>query len=69
MPVHTEDGVTTTRATGWQLADRTTWQLDALRTTTLAQMHQAADDLDFERAALLRDELVAIDAEVASRQG
>lgn len=67
VPVHTDDGVTTARTTAWQLADRTLVQLRALRARAAADMARAADDLDFEQAAVLRDELAAVDAEIARR--
>ena len=68
VPVHTEDGVGTTRSTGWQLADRTPTQLAALRERTAADMAGAAEALDFEAAARLRDDLAALDAEIARRR-
>lgn len=67
VPVHTDAGVGATRATGWQLADRTPRQLDDLREATAAAMTAAAGALEFERAAALRDELGAIEAEVDRR--
>lgn len=67
VPVHTDAGFTTARTTAWQLADRTVVQLGALRTTAARQMAEAAQELDFERAAGLRDELAALDAELARR--
>lgn len=67
VPVHTDEGVTTARTTAWQLADRTATQLDALRATAAKGMTRAAEELDFERAARLRDELAALDAELARR--
>ncbi len=68
VPVHTDDGVGRTRATSWQLADRTPTQLEAQRTETEGQMRRAADALDFEGAARWRDELAAVAAELARRQ-
>lgn len=69
VPVHTEDGVAAARATSWQLADRTLVQLTAQRTRTAREMAEAAQALDFERAGRLRDELAAVDAELARRTG
>lgn len=67
VPVHTEDGVRTARTTSWQLADRTPAQLRRQRERTAAAMARAADDLDFEQAALLRDELAEVDGELGRR--
>lgn len=67
VPVHTDDGVAVARATSWQLADRTPLQLRAQREQTAGAMAAAAADLDFETAARLRDELAAVDAELAGR--
>ncbi len=67
VPVHTEDGVTTARTTAWQLADRTPTQLAAMRTAAARDMAAAAAGLDFERAARLRDDLAALEAEIARR--
>ena len=69
VPVHTEDGVVVARATSWQLADRTPGQLSTQRTRTALEMAEAAEALDFERAGRLRDELTAVDAELARRTG
>ena len=67
VPVHTREGVTTARTTAWQLADRTPVQLTAMREGVADDMARAVAELDFERAARLRDELVAVDAELARR--
>lgn len=67
VPVHTEEGVTTARTTAWQLADRTPTQLSAMRVAAARDMAAAAAGLDFELAARLRDDLVALDAELARR--
>lgn len=69
VPVHTDDGVVVGRTTSWQLADRTVVQLEAQRAATAGEMTSAAEDLDFEKAARLRDELTAVDAELARRRG
>lgn len=68
VPVHTEEGVRVARATSWQLADRTVPQLEAQRERTARDMARAVDALDFEAAALLRDELAAVDAELVRRR-
>lgn len=67
VPVHTDEGVAVARATSWQLADRTPTQLAAQRDATATAMARAAEDLDFETAARLRDELAAVEAELARR--
>ncbi len=67
VPVHTADGVGTARTTSWQLADRTVPQLQGQQAATEAAMERAAQDLDFEAAARLRDELAAVRAELARR--
>ena len=68
VPLHTEDGVGVARTTSWQLADRTPSQLEAQRVATADQMRRAARDLDYEGAAGLRDELAAVEAEIARRR-
>ena len=67
VPLHTPTGIEVTRVTAWQLADRTPAQLAAQRTTTVEQMQRAAEELDFESAARLRDELTAVEAELSRR--
>lgn len=67
VPLHTEEGVSVTRATSWQLADRTVPQLRAQEADTERAMAQAAQDLDFEAAARLRDELAAVREELGRR--
>ncbi len=67
VPVHTDDGVTVARTTSWQLADRTVAQLERQRERTAAAMARAAQELDFETAAGLRDELAAVEQELAQR--
>ncbi|MCU1692207.1 MAG: hypothetical protein JWM64_1298 [Frankiales bacterium] len=67
VPVHTDDGVGVARTTSWQLADRTVGQLQRQRDDTAGAMARAAADLDFEQAARLRDELAAVEQELARR--
>ncbi len=50
-----------------QLAERTVLQLRQQRDRTAAQMASAALELDFERAARLRDALAAVDIELERR--
>ncbi|MCW2607111.1 MAG: hypothetical protein JWO60_1804 [Frankiales bacterium] len=67
VPVHTDDGVAVARATSWQLADRTVSQLRAQQEQTERGMARAAEELDFERAGRLRDELAAVREELQRR--
>ena len=67
VPLHTPTGVELTRVTSWQLADRTPAQLAAQHAATATQMRRAAEDLDFEIAARLRDELAALEDEISRR--
>lgn len=66
-PVHTEGSVQYAGATRVQLADRTRAQLQAQRERLATGMTAAAQELDFELAASLRDDLAAVDAELATR--
>lgn len=52
-----------------QLASRTVAQLEEQRQRLARQMASAAESLQFERAAALRDDLAAVDAELARRAG
>jgi len=68
MPVLGDDGSeTATRTAAVQLAARTRWELDNLLADISAEMAAAAAALDFEQAGRLRDELVAVQDEVARR--
>ena len=67
VPLHTAAGVDVTRVTAWQLADRTPAQLTAQHGSTASAMRSAAEALDFETAARLRDELTAIEDEISRR--
>lgn len=55
------------QAAAVQLAQRTVRQLEQQRDATTARMAVAADALDFEAAAALRDDLAAVQAELARR--
>ena len=68
VPLHTDKGVGVTRTTSWQLADRTPAQLEAQQALTADKMRSAADALDFEEAANLRDELTAVEDEIIRRR-
>lgn len=61
--------VATTRTSAMQLKDQTVARLQALARTIEAQMTRAAESLDFESAAHLRDELEAVRRELGSRGG
>ena len=52
-----------------QLASRTAVQLQQQRALLVQQMGEAAQALEFERAAAVRDDLAAVDAELARRAG
>ena len=68
MPVWLPDGtITTTRTSAAQLADQTPAQLARLRTRITAEMSTAAAEMDFEKAAHRRDEVAAVEAELARR--
>ncbi|MCY7364725.1 MAG: hypothetical protein LH469_05350 [Frankiaceae bacterium] len=67
QPLLTDEGATLIGTSAVQLASRTVPQLQAQRDRVLAAMACAADELRFEDAARLRDDLVAVDAELARR--
>ena len=67
QPLLGEDGAEYVETAAVQLAERTTAQLRTQRERLAARMASAAEALDFERAARLRDGLVAVDAELARR--
>ena len=67
VPVHTDDGLRLTRTTPWQLADRSPAQLLVLHAELVREREQAAADLDFEEAARLQDEVLAVEAEQRAR--
>ena len=67
QPLHDEDGVSLVGTAAVQLASRTVAQLRQQRASTARDMAAAAADLRFEDAARLRDDLAALDAELARR--
>jgi excinuclease UvrABC helicase subunit UvrB len=68
MPVWLPDGtIIATRTSAAQLADQNQAQLGRLLTRLRAEMSAAAAELDFEQAAFLRDEVAAVEAELARR--
>ncbi len=67
QPLLTDEGATLIGTSAVQLASRTVPQLHGHRDRVLADMARAADELRFEDAARLRDDLVAVEAELARR--
>lgn len=67
QPLLGEDGSTYVGTSSVQLASRTVAQLHEQRVRLAGQMAAAAEALEFERAAALRDDLAAVDAELARR--
>lgn len=68
QPMLDENGSAYVETAAVQLAQRTVDQLGTQRERLVAAMTRAAGDLDFERAAALRDDLAAVDAELARRR-
>ena len=68
QPVLGNDGTQYVGTSPVQLASRTVVQLQAQRARLEQQMAQAATALEFERAAHLRDDLAAVDAELTRRE-
>ena len=67
QPLLTDDGAVLIGTSAVQLASRTVAQLQEQRARTEREMAAAAADLRFEDAARLRDDLAAVDAELATR--
>ena len=67
QPLLTDEGATLIGTSAVQLASRTVAQLEQQRERTRRQMDRAAQDLRFEDAARLRDELAAVDGELERR--
>jgi excinuclease UvrABC helicase subunit UvrB len=67
QPLLTDDGATRIGTSAVQLASRTVLQLSRQRERTVAEMAAAAEELRFEDAARLRDDLAALDAELERR--
>lgn len=67
QPVLGEDGSEYVTTAEVQLAARTVLQLEQQRARTAADMAAAAEDLRFEDAGRLRDDLTRLDAELARR--
>ena len=67
QPLLTEQGAVRIGTSAVQLAGRTGRLLRRLRERTALEMAGSAQDLRFEDAARLRDDLVALDAELGRR--
>ena len=67
QPLLTDEGATLIGTSAVQLASRTLPQLREQRDRIAQQMATAAEGLDFERAAQLRDDVAAVDAELQRR--
>lgn len=67
QPLLTDEGATLIGTGAVQLASRTVAQLRQQRERTEREMAAAAADLRFEEAARLRDDLAAVDGELARR--
>ena len=68
QPLLGDDGMQYVGTSPVQLASRTVVQLQALRDRLERDMEKAAQALQFERAAALRDDVGAVDAELARRR-
>ena len=69
QPVLGESGTSFSGTSPVQLAARTVAQLQAQAERVRAAMAAAAEDLRFEDAAALRDDLTRVEAELARRSG
>ena len=67
QPLLGDEGAQYVGASSVQLASRTLTQLQEQRTRLAARMAEAAAALEFELAGSLRDDLAAVDAEIARR--
>ena len=67
QPVLGDDGMQYVGTSPVQLASRTVVQLRAQRDRLAREMAEAAAGLEFERAAALRDDVAAVEAELARR--
>jgi len=67
QPLLTDEGATLIGTSAVQLASRTVPQLQAQHERVRAEMAAAAQELRFEDAARLRDDLAAVDGELARR--
>lgn len=67
QPLLSDEGATLIGTSAVQLASRTVPQLTAQRARLSTAMAAAAEELRFEDAARLRDELAAVDEELGRR--
>ncbi len=67
QPMLDENGSAYVETAAVQLAQRTVTQLMTQRERLVAAMGRASHELDFERAAALRDDLAAVDTELTRR--
>lgn len=67
QPLLGDDGMQYVGTSPVQLASRTVTQLQAQRDRLAREMAAAAEALEFERAAALRDDVSAVDTELARR--
>jgi excinuclease UvrABC helicase subunit UvrB len=67
QPLLTDDGATLIGTSAVQLGSRTVAQLQEQRARAEREMAAAAEELRFEDAARLRDDLAALDGELARR--
>ncbi len=67
QPMLDENGAEYVETAAVQLAQRTVTQLTTQRERLVAAMTRAAEELNYERAARLRDDLAAVDTELARR--
>ena len=67
QPLLTDEGATLIGTSAVQLASRTVGQLRRQRDRLATQMETAAQELRFEDAARLRDDLAAVDGELERR--
>lgn len=68
QPVLGDDGAQYVGTSPVQLGSRTLAQLEEQRQRLTGQMAAAAQALEFERAAALRDDVAAVEAELARRE-
>jgi excinuclease UvrABC helicase subunit UvrB len=67
QPLLGDDGMQYVGTSPVQLASRTVVQLQAQRDRLARDMASAAEALEFERAAALRDDVAAVETELARR--
>lgn len=68
QPMLDENGSAYVETAAVQLAQRTVTQLTTQQERLVEAMARAAEQLDYERAASLRDDLAAVDTELSRRR-